>query len=312
MLGRMIGTVDDGTRGAAGTPSAAQDLGVVVVHHRAPRAVLDEAMPRLARAAPGARVVLVATGGAVPAPGPGWPRVRAIEVENHSYARAVNRGLAALAPLPYLALMNDDVLVEERTFADLLAALAADPGAGAAGPLAYDGTGRPQDMGPVYRRAQRRVERAAATAGTSPAPAVPVPWLAGCLKLVTRQAFVATGGYDEGFRFTNEDLDHGLRSAALGYRNLLVGTPVVHLGGTSTPAHPAFHVEGRRGGYLVTARHLLRPARWLHRAFLLAEGSLGSLLARDAATRAAHRSVARMALSGAWAEGPFGPTLDDR
>src|SRR5690606_9264111 len=59
--------------------------------------------------------------------------------------------------------------------------------------------------------------------------------------------------------------------------------PVTHLGGTSTPPHPAFHVEGRRGGYLVTARHLPGAARALHRAYLVLEGSLGALLARDRA-----------------------------
>lgn len=298
---------------AAGPVPAGDELGVVVVHHRADREVLDETMRRLARAAPGAPVVLVATGPAVPEPAPGWPeRADVMRVENHSYARAVNRGLASLpARLPYLALMNDDVLVEERTFRDLLDALAAEPGAGAAGPLAYDARGRLQDMGLPYRLAQRRARSAGAATGGRPGW-VRAPWLSGCLAVLTRQAYVATGGYDEGFRFTNEDLDHGLRAARLGYANLLVATPVTHLGGVSTPRHPAFHVEGRRGGYVVTARHLPPAARLAHRAYLLLEGALGSLLSASPESRAAHLAVARMARDGAWSTAPFGATLDDR
>ncbi len=329
----MLAAVESvGDRAAAARAAATwtgEGLGVAVVHHRAARDVLDAALGRLARAAPRARVALVVTGPAVPEPAPGWPeRLAVMRVENHSYARAVNRGLAALPGLPYLALMNDDVLVEERTLADLVATLEAHPEAGAAGPLAYDGSGRLQDMGLPYRLVQGRALRAAGVApasvdrgaldravGAAPArrpAAVRAPWLAGCLKVVARQAHVATGGYDEGFRFTNEDLDHGLRAARLGYTNLLVATPVTHLGGTSTPSHPAFHVEGRRGGYLVTERHLPGAARLAHRAYLVLEGSVGALLAPDPRARQAHRAVARMARQGGWGTSPFGPTLDDR
>ena len=305
MLAAVDAALDEARRAGAA-------LGVAVVHHAGAGHVLDEAMRRLARAAPGAEVVLVVTGPDAPEPRPGWPDgTRVLRVENHSYARAVNRGLAALGPRPYLAFMNDDALVSERTFDDLVAALASRPGAGAAGPLAYDGAGRLQKMGLPYRRVQERALRAGRRAGGGPA-AVRAPWLAGFLVVMTRQAFAATGGYDEGFRFTNEDLDHGLRAARLGYENLLVATPVTHLGGTSTPAHPAFHVEGRRGGYLVTARHLPRAAALAHRAYLVVEGTLGSVLGGSAAARAAHRAVARMAVRGAWETSPFGPTLDDR
>jgi len=291
---------------------AVAGLGAVVVHHGAPRDVLDEAMRRLARAAPGAPVVLVATGGSVPAPAEGWPPgTRVMAVENHSYARAVNRGLAALPPTPYQAFMNDDVLVEDHTFADLLKALEADPGAGAAGPLAYGGDGHLQAMGLPYRLVQARALRAARGPGGS-AAAVRAPWLAGFLVVATRLALTATGGYDEGFRFTNEDLDHGLRAARLGYANLLVATKAVHLGGSSTPRHPAFHVEGRRGGFVVTARHYPRAVRSLHRAYLVLEGTLGSAVAPSAPARAAHAAVARMARQGRWDTPPFGPTLDDR
>ncbi len=89
-------------------------------------------------------------------------------------------------------------------------------------------------------------------------------------------------------------------------------TEVVHLGGSSTPAHPAFHVEGRRGGYLVTARHLPKVLAPVHRAYLVLEGTLGGALSPTASARRAHRMVADMAVAAAWDSAPFGPSLDDR
>lgn len=292
-------------RGPARTSGAATDLGLVVVHHAAPAHVLDDAMRRVGVAAPGAQVLLVATSTGPPASQEGWPRgVKVVHTENRSYAHAVNRGLAQLARTRYLALMNDDVLVQPGTFADLMAALQATPGAGLAGPVALDRSGRPQDLGLPYRRHYARARSGSA--------ATKVPWLSGCLVVMTRQAYVATGGFDETFRFTNEDIDLCLRARRLGYDSLLVPTEVVHLGGSSTPAHPAFHVEGRRGGYLVTARHLPKVLAPVHRAYLVLEGTLGGALSPTASARRAHRMVADMAVAAAWDSAPFGPSLDDR
>lgn len=278
----------------------------MIVHHGAPRRVLDEAMTRLAAAAPGARVVLVCTGAVLPVASAGWPPdTRVLEAPNRSYAFAVNTGLTELGEASYLAFMNDDVFVEPPTFDVLLAALDSAPGAGLAGPVPLDGTGRPQDLGVPYRLAYARARR-------SHEGQTEVAWLAGCLIVMTRQAYVATGGLDEEFRFTNEDLDLGLRARRLGYRSLLVDTQVTHLGGSSTPSHPAFHVEGRRGGYLVTARHLPALLRPVHRAYLVVEGAVGSLLAPDATGREGHGRVARMALARDWGTSPFGPSLGDR
>lgn len=251
-------------------------------------------------------MVLVATGDVLPQPAAGWPDgAEVVSVPNRSYAHAVNAGFAMLDGADLLTMMNDDVLVEPRTFADLLSALAAHPGAGLSGPIPLTAGGRPQDLGVPYRLAYARARK-------SPSGAAAVAWLAGCLVVMTRQAYVATGGLDETFRFTNEDLDLSLRARALGYTSLLVDTEVTHLGGTSTPRHPAFHVEGRRGGYLITQRHLPPVLAAAHRAYLVLEGGVGALLGPTKSSRAAHRGVARMAFTGSWRTGPFGPSLDDR
>lgn len=311
MLGaRMQQTNPPGNSSAPGVapedlhPSAG--LGVVVVHHRTPRELLDDALRRLALAAPASRVVLVDTG-ADPdlAPGAGWPRrLEVLPSANHSYSRAVNQGAARLDS-PLLAIMNADVLVEQDTFERLGAALTSDPLAGVAGPLALTTQGRPQDLGLPYRLVYARATRA----GEGGAPA---PWLSGCLQLIDAQLFDGLGGYDESLRFCNEDLDFCLRVRRSGRRCLLVPAPVVHVGGVSTPDDPTFHVEGRRGGYVITQRYRSPPFALLHRGFLRAEAALGNRFAADDAARARHTAMARWLSAGAWDRSPFGATLDDR
>src|SRR5690606_27734024 len=140
----------------------------------------------------------------LPQPAAGWPDgAEVVSVPNRSYAHAVNAGFAMLDGADLLTMMNDDVLVEPRTFADLLSALAAHPGAGLAGPIPLTAGGRPQDLGVPYRLGYAQARK-------SPSGAAAVAWLAGCLVVMTRQAYVATGGLDETFRFTNEDVDLSL------------------------------------------------------------------------------------------------------
>lgn len=289
---------------------AAPELGIVVVHHRAPE-VLYEALERVKVAAATAAVVLVDTApdeAVLTAARRIVPRLTVVTATNHSYSHSVNEGLAALASVRprYLALMNADVLVEPQTFDDLIAALEADPTAGIAGPLASTPAGRPQDLGPLYALNYLRLRR-------SRTRSVRVSWLSGCLQVVDPAVITSVGGYDPAFRFCNEDIEFCLRAAARGsFRSVLVDTPVVHLGGASTPSDPAFHVEGRRGGYLLSTRYLPPTVRFLHRGFLRAEAAIGSALARDPVVRAGHERMARLIRRGAWDASPFGATLDDR
>ncbi len=285
-------------------------LTLAVVTYRTPDLALD-CLRRVAVAAPTAAVRLVDTD-----PSPAFaarlaaamPDVEYVAAANRSYSYAVNLGLARAAT-EFVALMNADVLVEGRTFDDLLGALERDAGAGAAGPLAAGPDGRPQDLGPVYARHYRALARSSADPGPA---SVSVPWLSGCLHVVRSAAWAALGGYDEAFRFCNEDLDFGLRLARTGLHSLLVDTPVVHLGGSSTPSHPAFRVEGRRGGLIVGRRHYPAPLFAAQRAFVFLEGLAGGVLARRPGVRAAYRELSRIAATGDLGASPFGATLDDR
>lgn len=283
-------------------PADAQ-LGIVVVHYRDER-VLEECLERIAGSAKDAEVVVVDTSGndAAAAVVGCHARARRVPTPNHSYAYAANVGFKAL-DTPLLALMNADTWVEGATFTDLEAALRAHPEAGVAGPLATDRHGAIQDLGLPYRVHYARLRRA-------PRHVVTAPWLSGCLQLVRRAVLDAVGGYDPSLRFFNEDLEFCLRARRAGFACLLVDTPVVHLGGTSTPSDPAFHVEGRRGGYTVSRRYLAPSYRRGHRAFLGLEASLGMRFARDAAGRAAHERMATMVRTGDFDTSPFGATLD--
>jgi N-acetylglucosaminyl-diphospho-decaprenol L-rhamnosyltransferase len=313
--------------------AAAAELGIVVVHYR-DEAVLATCLQRLAVSAPSAQVVVVDTSGHAAAAAvvtrhvdaTRGARVTHLPAPNHSYAHATNVGWKAL-DAPLLAVMNADTWVEAATFAALEAALASRPAAGLAGPMATDRHGRVQDLGLPYRahylrlRWARRADdhppiggagsaRTGGAALRAPA-AVSVPWLSGCLQLARREVLDAVGGYDPSLRFFNEDWEFCLRARRAGYTCQLVDTPVVHLGGTSTPAHPAFHVEGRRGGYALSRRYATPTVRRAHRAFLWLEAGLGARLARGAAERAAHRRMLAMLRADDFDTSPFLATLND-
>lgn len=293
--------------------STTPTLGIAVVHYRAPALALD-CLRRIRRAAPDAAVVVVDTSPEAEferALQLEHPNVSFLPASNHSYSHAVNVGLREL-DASYLVLMNADVLVEEDTFRDLLAVMARHPDCGAVGPLARLPSGEPQPLGVPYRRYYRRLLADSAGPGTQPPTSLPVRWLSGCLQLVRREAWLASGGYDETLRFFNEDLDFCLRLARDGWHTRLVSTPVVHIGGSSTPDHPAFHVEGRRGGLIVTKRYYPRPIAWLQQAFLWSEALTGVLLARKPELKVAHQRMLALLRSGDFDRSPFGATLDDR
>lgn len=286
-------------------------LGIAVVHHRG-LDVLETCLGRLTQATLAARVVVVDTSGSDEAEAvvARHPPVRRLVCANHSYAHATNVGWKALAT-PLLAVMNADAWVEPRTFVDLAAALSTHPDAGVAGPRVTDAAGRLQDLGLPYRLHYARLRRAARSRRGTTA-AVRAPWLSGCLLVVRRDVVVAVGGLDASLRFFNEDLEFCSRARRAGFSCLLVDTPTLHLGGTSTPSHPAFHVEGRRGGWAVSRRYAPPALRALHRAFLLLESAVGGRFARDALVREAHRRMGSMLRTDDVDTSPFGATLDDR
>jgi hypothetical protein len=277
---------------------------VVVVHHRTPE-LLDRALTRLARHAPGVPVRVLDT---APAPdgASAWtrrhPAVPLLPLPNVAYAAALNAALRDAAG-PLIVVMNADVMVGP----DTLPALAApfhDPSVAATGPLVRTPAGRLQDQGPAHRL------RAGGLRGRGPHAVREVPWLSGCLLALRHAATLDVGGFDASLRFFNEDLEWGLRARARGWRLVLVGAEVEHVGGASTPSAPRFLVEGLRGGMVVARRH--HPA-WQRRVQRAAVGGYAALRARTGppSRRAAWAAVARMMRRGAFDDPPFGATLDE-
>lgn len=280
-------------------------LSIVVVHFNVP-SVLMECLARLGRFAGDAELILVDTDpddAVLAAVRAAHPRVRVVRATNHSFAHAVNLGFKH-ASAPSVAYMNADVFVEADTFRHLTEALAKTPGSGIAGPLALTPSGRPQDQGPDYRLHYLRLAR-------SPGAAIRVPWVAGCLQLLSREVIERCGGLDPTLRFYNEDIEFCIRCNRAGYRSLLVATPVLHVGGSSTPNLGAFMLEGRRGGMQLSRRYYPPVVRSLHRAGLWLEARLGSTFVRGAAARARYLEMLAMVRSRRFDESPFGPTLGD-
>lgn len=278
-------------------------LSICVIHYRTPE-LLRECLTRLTRYAAGATVIVIDNASPEPvAPWlPAFPKVQLVHGRNHSLADAVNLGLAQTTT-PVVAQMNADVLIEAETFPALLKALS--PAAvGMAGPRCFTPEGRLQHQGPLYAWHHARLTRQGGS--------VTVPWLSGALQVIKREALDKVGGMNPNFRFYNEDLEWCWRFRQAGYQCRLVNTPVVHVGGSSTPADPAFLIEGYRGGYLLS--QLTRPAwyRAAHRLAVTLEAALRRRLSRSPSRREAYRAILQMFRYQQFDQSPFGESLNLR
>jgi hypothetical protein len=169
------------------------------------------------------------TDGSVEAVRREFPAVEVLALgENRRFAggndEGVRRALAAGADA--VMLVNNDTEADPALFEHLLAALEADPGAGAAAPLItfaeprdriwYAGGRCVPALGLVAHRGLRALERgqyrAVETTG----------YLTGCCLLARREAWERVGLLDERYFIYAEDADWSLRARAAGYRLLFV------------------------------------------------------------------------------------------
>jgi GT2 family glycosyltransferase len=149
---------------------------------------------------------------------------------NRGFAAGCNLGIkqAIERGADYVWLLNNDAIVRPDTLENLLACVA--PGIGAVGSVVLNPDGSVQVWGGGYVRLGR--SRRLRSPG-------PYSWLSACSLLLTREAIVATGGFDEGFFMYWEDVDLSFRLTTAGY-GLAVARDafVTHFGGSEVRHSP--------------------------------------------------------------------------
>lgn len=302
-----------------------EQVAIIVLHYRTPD-ILQECLRRLVAYAPAATIIVVDTD--VQAETRGWleqshPQITLLACENHSMAHAINTGIKHALSLgkEYLCHMNADVYIEAGILQQALAQLQS-PQVAIVSPRAYNLEGKAQQQGFLYRLYYWRLAFAAAlgslfypdSAAKSGSLALAVPWLSGCIQLFSRDFVLAVGGLDSSLRFYNEDMDWCLRARRQGWRCLLLQQAVLHLGGSATPSHAAFWLEGLRGGYKISQRYRSRFYQWLHRWGIVCWARvmvfyLSLRLAPDSAKR--YRYLARQFTQGNFEDAPFNKVLNN-
>lgn len=145
------------------------------------------------------------------------------------YAACVNRA-TRLARGQYLALLDDNLVLQPGWLEPLLAAFAREPRAGVVGNIQVEadtlqvGHAGIEFQQGGYPTPRRESIQALQAAGTR----LPVPAVATTCCLVSRDWFVRSGGFDEGYRHGFAAVDLCLRAREDGLVNLLATASVVH------------------------------------------------------------------------------------
>jgi GT2 family glycosyltransferase len=139
---------------------------------------------------------------------------------HHSYAAACNAG-AARAPNDWLLFLNNDVLLQRRTLADMLAT-SADRRTGICGARLVFPDNSIQHCGVVFGPDQRGPyhDHRHQPSALVPRAARRLQAVTGACMLVRSECFAQLGGFDEGYPFGLEDIDMCLRARQAGWQVL--------------------------------------------------------------------------------------------
>jgi len=207
---------------------------------------------------------------------------------NEGVRRALEGGADAVM------LLNNDTEADPGLFEHLLAALEADPAAGAAAPLIlfaaprdhiwYAGGRCAPALGLAAHRGLRAVEHGQYRV------VEPTGYLTGCCLLARREVWERVGLLDERYFIYAEDADWSLRARAAGYRLLFVPRARLwHKVSAATGAASPWKIYQRlRANLTMFARHARGPGRvtWLP-CFVAQQAALFAwLLARGQAAAA--------------------------
>jgi N-acetylglucosaminyl-diphospho-decaprenol L-rhamnosyltransferase len=262
--------------------------------------VLRECLETLEREAPDCEII-VADGGSTDGSRElvrelvqRFPRLTLLEISNHGWAHATNRGFER-AMGDYLLTINTDTFVTRAALVAMRARLEAQPGLGAVSPVVLNpNLSRQWFFGALFPANWIQIRGP-----------MRVNLVFGCCAMLSRSTLETIGGFDENFFFYNEEFDWCWRAAGAGYQFELVPETVVHLAGGSTGSDPKFQLESVRGTLYLIQKHF--PA-WL--SGLTGAGvELLAWLIMDLSPRAdgrrAWRSIHDLAKRGAILESPF-------
>jgi GT2 family glycosyltransferase len=168
-----------------------------------------------------------------------FPRVDVVELrDNVGFAEGNNIGVARSRG-QYVALLNNDTIVDERWLAELVRALEVDGGTGAVVPKIYKAHAYPRldcagaefnALGMSWGRGANSIDR-----GQFEAP-VEVAAVTGCSVLLRRTALGGDPIFDAKLFMYYEELDLSLRLRGRGYSVLYVPTAIVHHKGSQAVA----------------------------------------------------------------------------
>jgi len=223
------------------------DLSVIIPSYNG-REHLGRTLEDLLDIAPNAEVIVVDGGssdGSQQLVLNDFPNVHLLEVPNHGFSHATNRGVEA-STRSLVLLLNSDLFLNKKCLEVMAEHLRTDREVGAVGPHLFNPDGsRQHHFGwPYWPR------YLPALAGP-----LPVGVLCGACIMTRREVIEDVGGLDESFFLYNEELDWCRRARKAGYRLLMLPVGAVHVGGGSTVPSPDLELERYRGYLLVTERH---------------------------------------------------------
>lgn len=221
-------------------------LSIVIPSYNA-CALLRRTLRTLAVAAPDAEVIVVdgaSHDGSPEMVRSEFPHAVLLQMQNHGFGHATNRGLEA-ATGDFLLLCNSDLFVSKSALETMMARLASDKLLAGVGPILLNEDGTKQHVfGAFYFPNWLPIK--------SPTR---VPLISGACLMTRRDVLQNIGALDENFFLYNEEWDWCARAMRAGYHLELVPDEVVHVGGGSTSRSPELRLEAQRGFLYLAQKH---------------------------------------------------------